>query len=448
MDPVVQFNHLPQYKLENTYTSTIKIKKKHHSATIGYFFSKGEALRNHTRKADMTSFCLRHLDHEKISDPIHITTADKHVLEGRIINPTDGKTNIYLIRLNGFTESYESHLNRAVDYANKINAKIVLFNYRGTTEETVGSLTCTHDLVEDTLSIIEFLKDKKDLTPGNLILHGFSLGGGIAAKTVQPGKKNKISQEMQQILNSTSLILDRTYIKFSSIAKDVIKKHLNNEKKLFAIDTIGSIIGEQSIKNLGFEINTKKVFKESQKNKSKLEERTLVIYHECDNVIDKNYSLHSLKKEAISTRKFIDLNEYHLKMLVTHNPKFLYEETLKFSTNIETYENIIRILENNKYDIKLPELIYREYLIKQLSKMIRDNELVLKYGDSRFEAKNNIETQKEIFEIESLCDKLCLSPHNLPFLQFKEVVDQINEFIHRNEKQIAAKATKIPSLEE
>ena len=182
-------------------------------------------------RPDCKSFCTK----------LEVHTADKVKLDGMLI-ASSKPSEKYVIWLNGLGGYYEPKLNEAVHYANSAEANVLIFNYRGT-DDLKNAASSTKDFVTDTLAMVEYLKEK-GVQPENIIIHGFSLGGGIGAQAAaQAGTKH---------------INDRSFSVFSKAVKSFATENLEGKIGKTAANLIGSATG-QLIKKLDFELDTRKV---------------------------------------------------------------------------------------------------------------------------------------------------------------------------------------------
>ena len=109
-----------------------------------------------------------------------------HQLDGISIghsleNPKNRK---YTVIFLGLRDCYENHLESMKKLAQDTGTIVVSFNYRGTCEST-GMPNSIKDYTADGKAIIEYLTHQEGADAKNILIHGHSLGGGIAAKTKQ-----------------------------------------------------------------------------------------------------------------------------------------------------------------------------------------------------------------------------------------------------------------------
>lgn len=99
-----------------------------------------------------------------------------HQLDGISIGPSTGK---YTVVFFGLRDCYENHLESMKKLAKDTGTTIVSINYRGTCDST-GSPDGIKDYITDGKALIEHLK-QTGANPKNIVIHGHSLGGGVAA---------------------------------------------------------------------------------------------------------------------------------------------------------------------------------------------------------------------------------------------------------------------------
>lgn len=232
----------------------------------------------------------------KKSQNIKVNVGDKVKLDGMVIKPkvqADGEAK-YVIWLNGLGESYEPKLCRAADYANEVNANILVFNYRGCGDSSSALAPPTpNDFVTDTMAMVAYLKST-GIKAEDITIHGYSLGGGIGANALEPGMK---------------YINDRSFSTFSKATKDMLPLMVKNIVTELAGPAIGALAGKtigkalgfiasKLIKGYGLDLNTGKIYQKA------LIENSLIFYHKDDEIIQKS----SLSRH-LSKHKIVDLND-------------------------------------------------------------------------------------------------------------------------------------------
>jgi uncharacterized protein len=116
---------------------------------------------------------------------INVITQDNIQLNAMIFkHPTNFfsffKSKKILIRFGGQNENYENH-NGYIAKAHKLGYDLLLFNYRGVGKSN-GSPS-PEGLIKDGRAAIDYALSL-GYNPKNIIVHGFSLGGAIATKTL------------------------------------------------------------------------------------------------------------------------------------------------------------------------------------------------------------------------------------------------------------------------
>lgn len=91
-------------------------------------------------------------------------------------------------------------------YVDKLQANVLALNYRGYGESTSG-ITSNRSMVEDGVAIVNHLLDS-GVDPKRIVLHGYSMGGNIAANVLQA------AEAKGSVLGG--LILDRSMEKLST----------------------------------------------------------------------------------------------------------------------------------------------------------------------------------------------------------------------------------------
>lgn len=248
------------------------------------------------RKEGLDDFKSNRSGQYKKSQNINVNIGDKVKLDGMVIKPKvtpEGEAK-YVIWLNGLGESYEPKLCRAADYANEVDANVLVFNYRGCGDSSSkGAAPTPNDFVTDTMAMVAYLKST-GVKPEDITIHGYSLGGGIGAKAVEPGMK---------------YINDRSFSTFSRATKDMLPLMVKNTVTEIAGPAMGELAGKTIGKALGFiaskliklydlDLNTGKIYQKALIGES------LIFHHPDDEKIQKS----SLPK-YLSKHKIVDLTD-------------------------------------------------------------------------------------------------------------------------------------------
>lgn len=392
---------------------------------VGQLLTSAGILDKKSRSEDLKAFQKEYPNHGSFSDKIKITTAENATLDGMILKPernaeTPQKTVIWL---NGYGQSYESKLSDAAKYAEAAGVNVLVFNYRGSGDST-GHLSSANDMVRDTLSMVEFLSEKKGISPENIIIHGYSMSGGVGAKVASsvPGIKT---------------INDRSFSSFSNAVKDMISSDVKSRIGDKAANIIGSLAG-LAIKLFGFESNTKKIYADiNPSSRKNLEERTLIVYHKHDNVITAKTSLknHQAQDLKLSSREFVNIaphnqikNLEELKNLWS-DASFKYTEIPSYGV----YSKAFKGLESSKG--KDPSFIESQsYLSGKLEKILKEKESLLK-PDSFLPEKDMTELKNDIQKLKSVLSSLDPNPHGVSFLYSEDGTKAIIDFIKGKEQK-------------
>ncbi len=384
--------------------------------TAGYLITHTGNLDKNSRMEALSDFKENCPNQAKTSEKIAISTADSAKLDGMIIKP-ENSSNIeqkYVILVNGFGESYESKLENAAEYANRSGANILCFNYRGA-GDSKGVPTSANDFVTDTLSMVEFLTKEKGIKPENIIIHGFSMGGGVGAQAAG------LSDDVKHIN-------DRSFSAFSKATKDLTTSHLKSRVGRKAAEALGSIAGG-FIKGIGFELDTKKVYRDKNAAfRNDIEKRTLVVYHSSDNVISQNASLNHVATDQtrLSSHAFVDLSNPE----VTYRPRVDSTEKLKLlgkeandRYDIPTFEDIMAL---SRAGQKFTKDDYMDFLKMRLEKNFEDRKEQLKTAFVSEPVRQQL--NKEINDLEGMLSGLN-NIHVSSLFDSKEGTEQILNFI-------------------
>ncbi len=127
----------------------------------------------------------------KIGDleQIWITTEDHIKLNGiKIVHREFSKK--WIIYMNGNKGSYETNYASIQAMANEFKANILCVNYRGV-GQSEGYCSSSKNIVSDGETMVQYLLDQ-GVDQKDIIVYGYSLGGGVGAQVVAMEKFNKI----------------------------------------------------------------------------------------------------------------------------------------------------------------------------------------------------------------------------------------------------------------
>ena len=86
----------------------------------------------------------------------------------------------FLIFVGGNAQKYEDWLPYFQLYADESGFGFLCFNFRGVARSE-GTLSCPEDMLHDVGAAFDFLVEQAGVQPQHILLHGFSLGGAVAA---------------------------------------------------------------------------------------------------------------------------------------------------------------------------------------------------------------------------------------------------------------------------
>lgn len=113
------------------------------------------------------------------SDRIKIETLDHvHLDAQQVTLDTDSKKWMVYFCPNG--ASYEQVAREVIHQVQGLGINVLFFNYRGV-EHSQGRVTKGFQLTLDGSAVLEYLKQKKGIKEQDILLHGHSMGGGVAA---------------------------------------------------------------------------------------------------------------------------------------------------------------------------------------------------------------------------------------------------------------------------
>lgn len=246
--------------------------------------------------------------HYRNSTGLSVKIGEKAQLDGVIIKPNiGGESEKYVIWLNGLGCPFEAKLSLAGDYADTINANILMFNYRGIGDSISSGPTKPEDLVTDTKAMIAYLIDVKGVKPEDIVIHGHSLGGGVGAQAAAE-------------ISGLKFINDRSFSAFSKAAKELTIVNFQDKVGKTVAHALGSLVAGL-IRGYDLDLKTSKVY-ELEKND------TLLLYHPNDEIINKSSMKQYLEKHQVTSQnrkphKFVDLSESNSSYDNAHNDFFL-----------------------------------------------------------------------------------------------------------------------------
>lgn len=246
--------------------------------------------------------------HYKDATRLSVKIGENTQLDGVLIKPNlGGESEQYVIWLNPLTASFEGKLRLTADYADTIDANILIFNYRGTGESTSNWPVKPEDLVTDTKAMIAYLTEVKGIKPENIVIHGHSLGGGVGAHaaTGTPGVRE---------------INDRSFSAFSKAAKEMISASLQDKVGKTIAKSLGSLTATL-IRGYDLDLNPSKVYEAA-------DSEILFLHHLKDEMINKSSVKKSLENHEVTSKnpknhKFVDLSDSKHKYSSAHNDYFL-----------------------------------------------------------------------------------------------------------------------------
>lgn len=142
-----------------------------------------------------------------------IKTADGAELDTLLIQRTIDKPTSeqkWLIFLCGNGSCYEAHLEILDKISFDTNVNVLTGNYRGVMRSR-GAATSAHHLVLDAEAMVQFLI-YKGIDPANILIHGWSLGGGVAAA---------VAFHHQEKSHEMKLCSDRSFARISDVVKSL-----------------------------------------------------------------------------------------------------------------------------------------------------------------------------------------------------------------------------------
>lgn len=145
-----------------------------------------------------------------------ITTSDKAQLDSCfILNPgqveKESKEQKWIVYFNGNSGTYEDSLSSLTFMSALTGANVLSGNYRGVGHST-GFPSGSHDLVVDGEAMVQYLLSQ-GVPPENILLHGYSTGGGVAAE---------VAALHQDKGHEMPVCLDRTFTSYADVAASLV----------------------------------------------------------------------------------------------------------------------------------------------------------------------------------------------------------------------------------
>lgn len=217
----------------------------------------------------------------------------------------------WVIRFNGRNGFYENNLLRSQSIGQDLDANILVFNYRGV-GESKGILSKPEELVMDGEACVRYLKSKGVLEE-NILIHGSSLGGGIAC-------------QVATLFEKVALINERSFASLSLAAS--------------ALTGFSFVRG--IFLALGWELDSLSAFERVKGPK-------LIVYHKQDAIIPYyKSSLNKLLKGLIKQRNPLAI-EQTLPLSIKLQRRFKnvgLEAHLYYIQNDEAYPEIKKFVRN------------------------------------------------------------------------------------------------------
>ncbi|KAL3930681.1 MAG: hypothetical protein SGPRY_001436 [Prymnesium sp.] len=212
----------------------------------------------------------------------------------------------YILFVGGNFQKYEDWLPYFELYAKEVGTGFMCFNFRGVARSH-GAVCCADDLITDVRACVDFLLEHGVL-PQHILLHGFSLGGAVAALFLAQERSppcaltsdrsfRSLSRAAFAIIRGANLALGMESTSSpdtqSAGGQDMSNKRANRSLvsrmlPFFVcwIRGIGGWIACSALRALGWDLNAEAAF-------ARIPGRKILLFHRLDNVIQyKSASLH------------------------------------------------------------------------------------------------------------------------------------------------------------
>lgn len=113
-------------------------------------------------------------------EQVFLSSADGVRLDAVVREPPLDSPGRFILFVGGNFQKYEEWLWFFDMYAQEAGAGFMAFNFRGV-GRSEGAVRCAGDLVNDVSACVDFLLARPAVTPEKVVLHGFSIGGAVAA---------------------------------------------------------------------------------------------------------------------------------------------------------------------------------------------------------------------------------------------------------------------------
>lgn len=203
------------------------------------------------------------------AEPATVRTKDGVELEAVAIFAKH-ETDKWIVKFCGNGENIGDGLEQDKELADDIGANIIVFNYRGV-GNSKGRPRSGDDLAIDGSAIVEYLLRDKNVQEENILLYGYSLGGGVATKVCSAYPKTKLCNE-------------RSFSKGSLAIKHMMPNKFIGHLAAFAVKLFGT------------ELNTVKYWREIDKS------RKFIVFHQHDGIIDYAASLYKYLKDQLKKK--------------------------------------------------------------------------------------------------------------------------------------------------
>jgi hypothetical protein len=127
----------------------------------------------------------------------------------------------WILFLNPNGVAFQQILDFLEQYGRECNANVIAFNYRGV-GQSHGTVSGAQDLISDGLAVFDHLVHARNADPSRILLHGWSLGGGVGAA-------------VQAAHPASMLVSDRSFSSLAAVAGTHIRRHVGLGAVVFGV---------------------------------------------------------------------------------------------------------------------------------------------------------------------------------------------------------------------
>lgn len=197
-------------ELERIYESRQQIDGRDRSVTVKAPDHAGKGrnvLSSITNASGLGTYDQRHNTDAPFEDDVHISFQTKNgILDGAKFSPASNPTGKVVLVFSGSGSPAEEFIGDIAEEYNRAGATVVVFNYRGFGQSKtldkngnqIGTPLSEQSIYQDGMDMYKYVRDVMGVSPENIILHGYSLGGAVASHVAaNVAEQNKLKMDKE-----------------------------------------------------------------------------------------------------------------------------------------------------------------------------------------------------------------------------------------------------------